>query len=132
MESPAQTGRGAENAEMARVDRPVHARAVVWHRRGPVGDQPEEPRHVARRRSNDRASRTLDRTEAATIVIYVLLAGATILGPLAVYLAMGQRASEILGDWRTWLADNNATVMSVLLLVFAVVLIGQGISGLSG
>jgi threonine/homoserine/homoserine lactone efflux protein len=70
--------------------------------------------------------------EAGTIVIYVLLAGATILGPLVVYLAMGQRAAEILGGWRTWLADNNATVMSVLLLVFAVVLIGQGISGLSG
>jgi threonine/homoserine/homoserine lactone efflux protein len=70
--------------------------------------------------------------EAVTILIYVVLAGATILGPLVVYLAMGQRASEILAEWRTWLADNNATVMSVLLLVFAVVLIGQGISGLSG
>jgi hypothetical protein len=70
--------------------------------------------------------------EAGTIVICVLLAGATILGPLVVYLAMGQRAAEILGAWRTWLADNNATVMSVLLLVFAVVLIGQGITGLSG
>lgn len=70
--------------------------------------------------------------EAATILSYVLLAGATILGPLVVYLAMGQRATEILGGWRTWLADNNATVISVLLLVFAVVLIGQGISGLSG
>ncbi len=70
--------------------------------------------------------------EAGTIVIYVLMAGATILGPLVVYLAMGQRATEILGSWRTWLADNNATVMSVLLLVFAVVLVGQGISGLSG
>jgi threonine/homoserine/homoserine lactone efflux protein len=70
--------------------------------------------------------------EAGTIIIYVLLAGATIVGPLIVYLAMGQRAAEILGSWRTWLADNNATVMSVLLLVFAVVLIGKGISGLSG
>jgi threonine/homoserine/homoserine lactone efflux protein len=70
--------------------------------------------------------------EAATIVIYVLLAGATILGPLIVYLAMGQRATQILGGWRMWLADNNATVMSVLLLVFAVVLIGKGITGLSG
>jgi threonine/homoserine/homoserine lactone efflux protein len=70
--------------------------------------------------------------EAGTILIYVLLAGATIVGPLVVYLAMGQRATDILGGWRTWLADNNATVMSVLLLVFAVVLIGKGISGLSG
>src|SRR5207302_5034229 len=70
--------------------------------------------------------------DAATILIYVALAGSTILGPLIVYLAMGRRATEILGGWRTWLADNNATVMSVLLLVFAVVLVGQGISGLSG
>ncbi len=70
--------------------------------------------------------------EAATILIYVLLAGATIVGPLIVYIVMGQRAIEILQGWRTWLADNNATVMSVLLLVFAVVLIGKGISGLSG
>jgi Sap, sulfolipid-1-addressing protein len=70
--------------------------------------------------------------EAGTVVIYVLLAGATIIGPLIVYLATGQRATEILGGWRTWLAENNATVMSVLLLVFAVVLVGQGISGISG
>jgi hypothetical protein len=37
-------------------------------------------------------------------------------------------------EWRlaVALADNNATVMSVLLLVFATVLVGQGISGLSG
>jgi threonine/homoserine/homoserine lactone efflux protein len=70
--------------------------------------------------------------DAGVILIYVVLAGATILGPLVVYFAMGQRATEILGGWRTWLADNNATVMSVLLLVFATVLVGQGISGLSG
>src|SRR5437764_4567377 len=70
--------------------------------------------------------------EAGTILIYVALAGSTILGPLIVYLRMGRRATEILGGWRTWLADNNATVMSVLLLVVAVVLLGPGITGLSG
>jgi threonine/homoserine/homoserine lactone efflux protein len=69
------SGRSSEDAEVARIDRPVHATAVVRE---------------------------------------------------------GRRATEILGGWRTWLADNNATVMSVLLLVFAVVLVGQGISGLSG
>jgi hypothetical protein len=87
---------------------------------------------VARRRSNDRASRALDRSGGRDNSSSVLLAGATILGPLVVYLAVGQRATEILGGWRTWLADNNPTVMSVLLLVFSVVLIEQGISGLSG
>ena len=30
----------------------------------------------------------------------------------------------------SWLRQNNATVMSVLFLVFGVVLIGQGIGGI--
>jgi hypothetical protein len=51
--------------------------------------------------------------------------------PLVVYFAMGARAAEILNGWKTWLAVNNAAVMAVLFLVFAAVLIGNGIAGLS-
>ena len=118
---------------MAQFDRPVHACPVVRRRRRPpVGDQPQNlALSLAAGLSIAQAGLSTGQ-EAAAIVIYVLLGGATILGPLVVYLAMGRRAVEILGGWRTWLADNNAAVMSVLLLVFAVVLIGKGISGLSG
>jgi hypothetical protein len=35
-----------------------------------------------------------------------------------------------LDSWKAWLGQNNAVVMSVLFLIFAVVLIGKGIAGI--
>lgn len=69
--------------------------------------------------------------EIGVLIIYIVLAASTVLAPLVVYLSMGDRAATILGGWRKWLAANNAIVTSLLLLVFAVLLIGKGITGLS-
>ena len=69
--------------------------------------------------------------EIGVLIIYIVLAASTVLAPLVVYIATGDRAATILGGWRKWLAANNAIVTSLLLLVFAVVLIGKGISDLS-
>jgi hypothetical protein len=44
---------------------------------------------------------------------------------------MGPKAAGILEGWRTWLAGNNAAIMLTLFLVFGVLLVGQGIAGLS-
>ena len=62
----------------------------------------------------------------------VIIASLTIIAPVFVYFAMGTRAKMILDGWKAWLTENNATVMATLLLVIGVVLIGQGISGLTG
>ncbi len=64
------------------------------------------------------------------IVVYVVVAGAGVAAPLVVMVVYGEKAGDILEGWRTWLGRNNAAVMSVLFLVFAVVLIGRGIAGL--
>ena len=69
--------------------------------------------------------------EIGVLIIYILLGASTVLAPVAEYLAMGNRAATILGGWREWLAENNAVVTALLLLVFALVLIGKGITGLS-
>jgi hypothetical protein len=69
--------------------------------------------------------------QAGVLIGYVVIGASTVLAPLAVYLAMGERAAAVLGGWRTWLAANNAVVTAILFLVFAAVLIGKGISGLS-
>jgi threonine/homoserine/homoserine lactone efflux protein len=69
--------------------------------------------------------------EAIALIIYIVIGASTVLAPVVVYFAMGDRAAAILGGWRKWLEQNNAVVTSVVLLVIAAVLIGKGIAGLS-
>jgi len=68
--------------------------------------------------------------EVAAIAVYVLVAALGVAAPLVVTLAMGEKAQTILDSWKAWLGQNNAVVMSVLFLIFAVVLIGKGIAGI--
>jgi hypothetical protein len=42
----------------------------------------------------------------------------------------GRQAQTIPDSWKAWLSQNNAVVMTVLFLIFAVVLIGKGIAGI--
>ncbi len=68
--------------------------------------------------------------EVGAIAVYVLVAALGVAAPLVVTLAMGEKAQKILDSWKAWLGQNNAVVMSVLFLIFAVVLIGKGIAGI--
>jgi hypothetical protein len=65
------------------------------------------------------------------LVVFVVLASASIIAPVVVYLAGGERAASVLDGWKTSLTEHNAVVMAVLFLVFGAVLIGEGIRGLS-
>ncbi len=69
--------------------------------------------------------------EAVTVAVFVLIAGSTVAAPLVVYRVAGAKAQQTLDDMNSWLGQNNAVVMAVLLLVIGVVLIGKGVSGLS-
>jgi hypothetical protein len=64
------------------------------------------------------------------VVVYVVLAGLGVAAPLILTVVRREAAQSILNDWKTWLAQNNAAVMSVLFLVFGVVLLGRGLGGL--
>jgi hypothetical protein len=66
-----------------------------------------------------------------SLVVFVVLASITIAGPVLYYLIGGDRAQSRLDDLKAWLMQNNTAVMAVLLLVFGVVLIGKGLSGLT-
>ena len=68
--------------------------------------------------------------QVATMAIFTVIASAGVLAPMVVFLAAGDSAARVLGGWRTWLAVNNATVMSVLLLVLGALFIGQGLGAL--
>jgi threonine/homoserine/homoserine lactone efflux protein len=65
---------------------------------------------------------------AIVIVVFVLLAGCTVLVPVIGYLVASARMAGPLDDLRKWLVDNNATIMAVLLLVIGVAVIGKGIA----
>jgi hypothetical protein len=47
-----------------------------------------------------------------------------------VALALGQRADSMLRGWRTWLMDNNASVVAAIFLLIGAVLVGKGIAAL--
>lgn len=68
--------------------------------------------------------------QVVAVVVYVVIAVLGVAAPLAVMLALRDKAQPILDSWKAWLSQNNATVMAVLFLVFAVVLIGKGIAAL--
>jgi threonine/homoserine/homoserine lactone efflux protein len=67
----------------------------------------------------------------------VALAGFIVIGtlgpgiPVAIYLAMGERAERLLEGLKAWMGAHNAAIMAVLCLVIATKLIGDGISGLA-
>ena len=61
--------------------------------------------------------------------VFVFVASLAVLAPLVIYFALGDRSAAILGSIKDWMAENNATIMTVLLLVIGTVLIGNAISG---
>jgi Sap, sulfolipid-1-addressing protein len=65
--------------------------------------------------------------QIGAMAIYVLVAVMGVAAPILVTAFLGDRAPKVLDGWKVWLTQNNATVLSVLFLIFGVVLIGQGI-----
>jgi len=61
------------------------------------------------------------------IIIFVLLAACTVLVPVIGFLIASRRLASPLDQLRGWLLRNNATIMSVLLLVIGVAVIGKGL-----
>lgn len=64
---------------------------------------------------------------AVTMVVFVLLAGSTVLVPVVAYLTAESRMTPYLASLRTRLIAHNEAITSVLLLVLGTVLIGNGI-----
>ena len=49
-----------------------------------------------------------------------------------IYFALGERSEKLLSGLKDWMSQHNAVIMSVLCVVIAAKLIGDGISGLAG
>ncbi|WP_327366124.1 GAP family protein [Streptomyces sp. NBC_01217] len=65
--------------------------------------------------------------QIGTLAIFVVIASVGVLAPLGVYLIMGERAKDVLGNWRDWAVRHNVAVMAVLFFVLGLKLIGDGV-----
>lgn len=79
------------------------------------------------------AAAGLSTTETVVVlIIFTIIACTTVAAPVIIYLVMGEKATPTLMGWKTWLIQNNATVMMVILLLFGVKLLGDGLGALIG
>lgn len=62
-----------------------------------------------------------------TIGVFVVVAAATVAAPVIIFFVVGERIRHSLDTLRDWLAQNNATIMAVLMLVLGVVVLSKGI-----
>jgi threonine/homoserine/homoserine lactone efflux protein len=66
------------------------------------------------------------------LLVFLIVSSITVGGAVIYYLVGGESAKRTLDGWKSWLGQNNAIVMSLLLLVIGVVLLGKGLGGLIG
>jgi hypothetical protein len=67
--------------------------------------------------------------DVVAIAIFTVIAGCTVAIPVVAYAVAKDRMRAPLNQAKSWLQDNNAAVMGVLLLVIGTVLIGKGVGG---
>ncbi|WP_407319707.1 GAP family protein [Isoptericola halotolerans] len=63
-------------------------------------------------------------------VVFAVVASIGVAAPVVIYLSTGERAARLLDELKTWMIQQNATIMAVLLLVLGAKMIGDGISAL--
>jgi threonine/homoserine/homoserine lactone efflux protein len=69
--------------------------------------------------------------DTVAILAFVVIASVTIVAPVVAYLALGDTAAHALESLRTWMAANNATIMTVVCVILAAKLVGAGLGGLT-
>ena len=67
---------------------------------------------------------------AASLVVYLVVASASVAAPLVVAVALGTRSDAVLARWKAWLTAHNATIVVAVLVVFGVLLAWKGVTGL--
>ena len=69
--------------------------------------------------------------QAVAYAVFAAIGTIGVATPVGIYFVLGERAGPILDRLKSWLAQNNAVSMAVVMLILGVKLIGDAISGLS-
>ncbi len=70
--------------------------------------------------------------QAIAYLIFALIGTLGVGVPVVIYFTMGARSEKLLAGLKDWMSAHNAVIMTVLCLVIAAKLIGDGISSLAG
>ncbi|MEV0362580.1 GAP family protein [Nocardia fusca] len=76
------------------------------------------------------ASGTAVAAQIVAVVVFTVLAAASVLGVVVGYTLAADRLRGALDRGRVWLEDYNHVVMAMMLLVMGAVVLGKGIGGL--
>jgi threonine/homoserine/homoserine lactone efflux protein len=63
---------------------------------------------------------------AIAVAVFVVLGSLTVAGPVGFYLVARDKAAEPLASIKQFMADHNAVIMMVILLIFGAKLLGEG------
>ena len=69
--------------------------------------------------------------EVAAVAVFVVLASVTVAGSVLFYLVATDRATQALAPVKTFMANNNAVIMMVILIILGAKLIGNGLAGVA-
>ncbi|MFJ2755791.1 GAP family protein [Nocardioides sp. NPDC087217] len=64
------------------------------------------------------------------MAVFTVVASLGVLVPFGIYLLAGERAARLLEGIKAWMIANNATIMTVLLVVLGVKMVGDGVGSL--
>jgi threonine/homoserine/homoserine lactone efflux protein len=67
--------------------------------------------------------------QAIAYAVFVVIATLGVATPVAIAVAMGDGSRRVLDGLKSWLSDENAVIMAVLLVVIGAKLVGDAISG---
>jgi len=70
--------------------------------------------------------------DAATVAVFVVIGSVTVVVPVVFHLVASDRADDTLGRIKDVMADHNAVVMTVILLLLGAKLLGDGLGALFG
>ena len=65
--------------------------------------------------------------QAVVLAIYAVLGCLGVAAPIVTMVVLGDRAGQILDEWKAWLMRNNAAMMAVIFLFLGVFLIGTNL-----
>ncbi|MDI9914101.1 GAP family protein [Rhodococcus sp. IEGM 1379] len=69
--------------------------------------------------------------QAVAAVVFTVIASVGVAAPVVVNVALGDRAASVLDSAKAWMTANNAIMMTVILALLGVIVLGEGLSGLS-